>query len=98
MMLLKGIVLWYDVQKRPSLYVFAKNFYKSIINVIAILESGRGALMEYVPKVSSHSEHLRDYDDGGWLSLDFEDTLDLEETVALMRNKVLCSETAGIIH
>lgn len=75
-----------------------KTSTKSIINVIAILESGRGALMEYIPKVSSHSEHLRDYDDGGWLSLDCEDPLDLEETVALMRNKVLCSETPGIIH
>lgn len=33
---------------------------KSIINVIAILESGRGALIEYVPKVSSPSEHSRE--------------------------------------
>lgn len=54
--------------------------------------------MEYVPKVGSHSERSRDRDDDGWLSLDYEDTLDLEETVALMRNKVLCSETPGISH
>lgn len=54
--------------------------------------------MEYVPKVGSHSERPRDRDDDGWLSLDYEDTLDLEETVALMRNKVLCSETPGISH
>lgn len=48
-------------------------------------------MIEYIPKVSSHCEHSREYGDGGCLSPDYEDSLDLEETV-LMRSKVLCSE------
>lgn len=85
-------------KKRPNLYMFAKNFYKRHNQCHSYSGKWKGALMEYVPKVGSHSERPRDRDDDGWLSLDYEDTLDLEETVALMRNKVLCSETPGISH
>lgn len=60
--------------------MFATYFYKNIINVIVLLASGRWAFIESFPKVRYHSEHSREYRDGGDLSLDYEDTLDLEET------------------
>ena len=37
-------------------------------------------MIEYIPKVSSHCEHSREYGDDGCLSPDYEDTLALEET------------------
>ena len=37
-------------------------------------------MIEYIPKVSSHCEHLRECGDDGCLVPDYEDPLDLEET------------------
>lgn len=46
---------------------------------MVLLEYGRWAFIECLPKVRYYSEQSREYSDGRHLSLDCEDTLDLEQ-------------------